>query len=77
MKPLFPSRQVLWFLFLFNLAAAVAAGFALHGTQQLLTSAAMGAVSLGAASAAGPARRTPTALPTAGQDRCWAWRPSR
>jgi Major Facilitator Superfamily len=48
MKSLLSSRQVLWFLFLFNLVVAVAAGFALYGTQQLLTSAGMGVVSLGA-----------------------------
>ena len=52
---------VLWFLFLFNLAAALAAGAAgshlhvrghiLHGSQQLMTSAGMGVVGLGAGAA--------------------------
>jgi hypothetical protein len=42
------STPVLWFLFLFNLVVAVAAGFGLDGTQQILTSAGMGVVALGA-----------------------------
>jgi hypothetical protein len=48
MKSLLPSRQVLWFLFLFNLVVAVAAGVGLDGTQQMMTSAGMGVVALGA-----------------------------
>ena len=48
MKSLLPSRPVLWFLFLFNLVVAVAVGFALHGSQQVMTSVGMGAVALGA-----------------------------
>ncbi len=48
MKSLLSSRQALWFLFLFNLAVAVAAGIGLHGHQRLLTSSAMGVVALGA-----------------------------
>ncbi len=48
MKSLLSSRQVLSSLFLFNLLVAVAAGFALHGTQALLASAGMGVVALGA-----------------------------
>ena len=54
-----PPRPVLWFLFLFNLAVAVAAGFGLgidvtsqdihlDGMQQIMTSAGMGVVALGA-----------------------------
>ena len=42
------SRPVLWFLFLFNLVVAVSAGFGLDGTQQIMTSAGMGVVALGA-----------------------------
>jgi hypothetical protein len=48
LKSLSCARPVLWFLFLFNLVVAVAAGFALHGAQQITTSAGMGAVALGA-----------------------------
>jgi len=43
-----PSRPVLWFLVLFNLVAALAAALGLHGTQQIMTSAGMGVVALGA-----------------------------
>ncbi|WP_328500468.1 hypothetical protein OG828_06905 [Streptomyces sp. NBC_00457] len=39
---------MLWFLFLFNLTAAVAAPLVVDGTQGYLTSAGMGVVSLGA-----------------------------
>jgi len=58
MKSLIPARPVLWFLFLFNTAVAVAIGAAgqhlhihgqtLHGTQQIATAAGMGIVALGA-----------------------------
>jgi hypothetical protein len=58
MKSLIPARPVLWFLFLFNAAVAVAIGAAghhlyihgqtLHGTQQIATAAGMGIVALGA-----------------------------
>jgi len=48
LKSLSSSRPVLWFLVLFNLAAAVAAGFGLHGAQQIMTSAGMGVVAVGA-----------------------------
>ncbi|MEV0639556.1 hypothetical protein AB0I77_32415 [Streptomyces sp. NPDC050619] len=41
-------RPVLWFLFLFNLTVAAVAPFAIDGNQGLMTSAGMGAVSLGA-----------------------------
>jgi len=51
MKSLLSSRPVLWFLFLFNLVVSVAAGFALHGMQQVTTSAGMGAVAIGAGAA--------------------------
>jgi hypothetical protein len=50
MKALLSSRPVLWFLFLFNLAVAAVAPFAIAGTQGLLTSAGMGVVALGAGS---------------------------
>ena len=56
------NRQpVLWFLFLFNAAVAIAAGAAgrrlhlhghtLHGSQQVTTAAGMGIVALGAGAA--------------------------
>ncbi len=58
MKSLITARPVLWFLFLFNAAVAVAAGAAghhlhihgqtLHGAQQIATAAGMGIVALGA-----------------------------
>ncbi|MFF4260264.1 hypothetical protein ACFY1L_54950 [Streptomyces sp. NPDC001663] len=48
MKPLLASRPVLWFLFLFNLAVAAAAPFAVDGAQGVLTAVGMGVVSLGA-----------------------------
>jgi hypothetical protein len=48
MNSLLSSTPVLWVLFLFNLVVAVAAGFGLDGTQQILTSAGMGVVALGA-----------------------------
>jgi len=58
MKSLITARPVLWFLFLFNAAVAVAIGVAghhlhihgqtLHGAQQIATAAGMGIVALGA-----------------------------
>ena len=48
MKALLSSKPVLWFLFLFNLAVAAVAPFAVDGTQGLVTSAGMGVVSVGA-----------------------------
>jgi hypothetical protein len=48
LKSLLASGRVLWFLFLFNLVVAVAAGFGLHGAQQITTSVGMGVVALGA-----------------------------
>ena len=61
MKSLLSSKPVLWFLFLFNAAVAVAVGAAghhlhihgqtLHGTQQIATCAGMGMVALGAGAA--------------------------
>jgi hypothetical protein len=61
MKSLLTARPVLWFLFLFNAAVAVAVGVAGHhlhlhghtlqGSQQLMTSAGMGVVALGAGAA--------------------------
>jgi MYXO-CTERM domain-containing protein len=61
-------KSVLWFLFLFNLAVALVVGIAghhlhihghtLHGTQQVMTAAGMGAVALGAG--AGLLRRRPS-----------------
>jgi hypothetical protein len=47
-KSLLSSKPALWFLFLFNLTVAAVAPFAVEGTQGLVTSAGMGAVSLGA-----------------------------
>lgn len=47
-KSLLSSRPALWFLFLFNLAVAVVAAFALNGAQQVMTCVGMGVVSLGA-----------------------------
>jgi MYXO-CTERM domain-containing protein len=70
MTSLLSSRPVLWFLFLFNAAVAVAVAVAghhlhihgqtLHGTQQIMTCAGMGAVSLGAGAALARRRRQPT-----------------
>jgi len=53
MKSLLSSEPMLWFLFLFNLAVAVTVATAagVDGTQQVLASAAMGAVALGAGTA--------------------------
>jgi hypothetical protein len=48
MKTLLSSKPVLWFLFLFNLVVAVAAGVAVHNSQGIVTAVGMGAVSLGA-----------------------------
>jgi hypothetical protein len=58
LRSVLSSRPVPWFLFLFNLVVAVAVGVGghhihvhgqtLHGTQQILTSAGMGAVAIGA-----------------------------
>ncbi|MFI9834663.1 hypothetical protein ACIHIX_44115 [Streptomyces sp. NPDC051913] len=43
-----PPRPVLWFLFLFNLAVAAVAPFAVDGAQGVATAVGMGVVSLGA-----------------------------
>ena len=61
MSSLLNRKPVLWFLFLFNLAVALAVaigghhlhlhGQTLHGSQQLMTSAGMGIVALGAGAA--------------------------
>jgi len=61
MKSLLSSKPTLWFLFLFNLMVAVAAGVAgqhihidghtLHGSQQIMTAAGLGAVAIGAGAA--------------------------
>ena len=58
MSALLNRKPVLWFLFLFNAAVAVAVGAAghhlhihgqtLHGAQQIATAAGMGIVALGA-----------------------------
>jgi hypothetical protein len=68
MSALLNRRPVLWFLFLFNLAVALVVGAAgshlhvhghtLHGSQQIMTSAGMGVVALGAGAAL--LRRRPT-----------------
>jgi hypothetical protein len=67
LKSWLKTRKVMWFLFLFNLAVAVAAPFLIHGSQGIFTAAGMGIVSLGAgmgllkgrASAPQPACRGP------------------
>jgi hypothetical protein len=60
MSALLNRTPVLWFLFLFNAAVAVAAGVgghllfhghSLHGSQQVTTAAGMGVVALGAGAA--------------------------
>jgi hypothetical protein len=59
MSALLNRKPVLWFLFLFNAAVAIAAGAAgshlhghtLHGSQQVTTAAGMGIVALGAGAA--------------------------
>ncbi|WP_326580282.1 hypothetical protein OG889_21255 [Streptomyces sp. NBC_00481] len=48
MKALLGSKPVLWFLFLFNLAVAAVAPFAVDGAQGIATAVGMGVVSLGA-----------------------------
>ena len=48
LKSWLKTRKVMWFLFLFNLAVAVAAPFVVHGSQGIMTAAGMGLVSLGA-----------------------------
>jgi len=58
MKSLIPARPVLWFLFLFNAAVAIAIGAAGHhlhlhgqtlaGSQQITTAAGLGIVAVGA-----------------------------
>ncbi|WP_405908277.1 MULTISPECIES: hypothetical protein [unclassified Streptomyces] len=48
MKSLLSSKPVLWFLFLFNLAVAAVAPFAVDGSQGIMTAVGMGVVSLGA-----------------------------
>jgi LPXTG-motif cell wall-anchored protein len=61
MSALLNRTPVLWFLFLFNAAVAIAAltagrhlhfhGHTLHGSQQVMTAAGMGIVALGAGAA--------------------------
>ncbi|MET9913274.1 hypothetical protein ABZZ74_42050 [Streptomyces sp. NPDC006476] len=53
------SRPVLWFLFVFNLAVAVVAPFAVDGTQGVLTCVGLGAVALGAGVSLLRTRRRP------------------
>ncbi|WP_405925279.1 hypothetical protein [Streptomyces sp. NBC_00035] len=48
MKSLLSSKPVLWFLFLFNLAVAAVAPFAVDGSQGIMTAVGMSVVSLGA-----------------------------
>jgi hypothetical protein len=77
MKTLLSSRPVLWFLFLFNAAVAVAViaaghhlylhGHTLHGSQQVMTAVGMGVVALGAGSAL--ARRRPARSLAPARDR--------
>ena len=42
------TRPVLWFLFLFNLGAAVTVTFLMHGTQGIMAAVGLGVVALGA-----------------------------
>jgi hypothetical protein len=61
MSALLNRKPVLWFLFLFNLAVALAVGIGghhlhlhghtLHSSQQIMTTAGMGIVTLGAGAA--------------------------
>ncbi|KOU56333.1 hypothetical protein ADK57_42630 [Streptomyces sp. MMG1533] len=48
MKSLLSSKPALWFLFLFNLAVAAVAPFAVDGAQGVMTAVGMGVVSMGA-----------------------------
>ncbi|MFE9442875.1 hypothetical protein ACFYO2_28675 [Streptomyces sp. NPDC006602] len=48
MKSLLSSKPALWFLFLFNLAVAAVAPFAVDGAQGIMTAVGMGVVSMGA-----------------------------
>lgn len=48
MKKIASSTPVLWFLFLFNLAVAVVAPFAIDGAQGVMTAVGMGVVAIGA-----------------------------
>ena len=69
MSALLNRKPVLWFLFLFNVAVAIAVGAAgqhftihghtLHGSQQVTTAAGMGIVALGAGAALFLRRRQP------------------
>src|SRR5947207_10585562 len=69
MSALLNRKPVLWFLFLFNAAVAIAVGAAgqhitihghtLHGSQQVTTAAGMGIVALGAGAALFLRRRQP------------------
>lgn len=79
MKSLLSSKPVLWFLFFFNLGVAVAAGFGhginltshdfqLDGAQQLMTSAGIGAVALGAGAALFQRRATQPTSATAASE---------
>jgi LPXTG-motif cell wall-anchored protein len=69
MSALLNRKPVLWFLFLFNAAVAIAVGAAgqhitihdhtLHGSQQVTTAAGMGLIALGAGAALFLRRRQP------------------
>lgn len=48
MKKIASSTPVLWFLFLFNLAVAIVAPFAIDGSQGVMTAVGMGVVAIGA-----------------------------
>lgn len=48
MKTLLDSRPILWSLFLFNLAVAAVAPFAVDGAQGIATAVGMGVVAAGA-----------------------------
>jgi hypothetical protein len=48
LKSLLKTKAAMWFLFLFNLGAAVAAILLLHGSARIQAAAGLGTVSLGA-----------------------------
>ncbi|GHH14976.1 hypothetical protein [Streptomyces lanatus] len=58
-KAFLSTRPVLWFLFLFNGAVAVASYFAMDGAKGIATAAGMGLVALGAAGGLVAGRRQP------------------
>jgi hypothetical protein len=57
LKSFLRKRSVIWFLFLFNLTAAIAALLFLHGTQGIMAAGGLGLVSLGAGAGLVTSRR--------------------